>query len=128
MPAYDRSFNPPAAVADVTVFHPTTRTSATGRGKLDNGADLTVIPAAFVMDLGLNPKGRIWTRGFDSTYSHRPVFYVTLAIEGFEIPIIRCVATNRCPGGKKCSKSLCRHAGWKEPFLRNARSVDFCYY
>ena len=95
MPAYDRSFTPPAAVADVTVFHPTTKASTAVRGKLDTGADLTVIPAVLVRDLSLSPKGRVWTRGYDSTYSHRLVYYVRLLIEGFEIPIVRCVAANR---------------------------------
>lgn len=44
MPAYDFSLNPPAPIADVVVAHPTSGVSGVMRGKLDCGADITVIP------------------------------------------------------------------------------------
>ena len=45
MPVYDRAFNPPAPVADVTVANPVaTNKRFLLRGKLDTGADITVIP------------------------------------------------------------------------------------
>ena len=45
MPAFDRNFTPPAPVADVVVAHPVSSVrSGALRGKLDTGADLTVIP------------------------------------------------------------------------------------
>lgn len=70
MPAYDRSFNPPAPVAEVTILHPVVAARrSTLRGKLDTGADVTVIPQRVVTQLRLTPKGRIWTRGYDGTYS-----------------------------------------------------------
>ena len=58
MPAYDNSYNPPAPVADVVVAHPVrgARRSAL-RGKLDSGADITVIPERLVSQLGLMPRG-----------------------------------------------------------------------
>jgi predicted aspartyl protease len=95
MPAYDQSFTPPAAVAEIVVIHPTTAASATGRGKLDTGADLTVIPGSLVAQLNLSPKGRVWTRGYESTRSQRLVYYVRFEIEGFAVPIVRCIATDR---------------------------------
>lgn len=96
MPAYDRSFTPPAPVAEVTILHPvaTTRRS-TLPGKLDTGADVTVIPQQLIAQLRLTPKGRIWTRGYDGAYSQRPVFYVRMQIEGFVVASVRCIAIER---------------------------------
>lgn len=96
MPAYDRSFNPPAPVAEVTILHPvaTTRRSLLP-GKLDTGADVTVIPQQLVSQLRLTAKGRIWTRGYEGAYSQRPVFYVRMQIEGFVIASVRCIAIER---------------------------------
>jgi len=53
MPAYDTSFKPPAPVADVKGIHPTTGVeSSVLRGKLDTGADLSVIPDQLIGQLG----------------------------------------------------------------------------
>ncbi len=69
MPAYDTSFKPPAPIADVTLSHPVTGASAALRGKIDTGADITIIPNRLVTQLGLAPKGLVWTRSFDNTFS-----------------------------------------------------------
>jgi predicted aspartyl protease len=95
VPAYDSGFNPPAPIADVTVFHPTTGAQSTLRGKMDTGADISVLPESVVVQLGIGPKGHVWTRGFDGSYSRRPLYYVRLTVEGFNAPMVRCVATQR---------------------------------
>ena len=96
MPAYDRAFNPPAPVADVTVANPvTTNKRSNLRGKMDTGADITVIPERLVVPLGISPKGRVWTRGYDGTYVQRPVYYIRLTLEGFVLATVRCIAANR---------------------------------
>ncbi len=75
MPAYDASFNPPAPVANVTVSHPVTGVElAELGGKLDTGADVTVIPEQLAAQLNLSPKGHIWTHSYDGAYSQRPVY------------------------------------------------------
>lgn len=83
-------------MVDVTVVHPITGlSSGTLRAKLDSGADMTVIPERLVAELRMIPRGRVWTRGYDSTYSRRPVYYVRLTVEGFDLPAVRCVAADR---------------------------------
>lgn len=95
MPAYDFSLNPPAPIADVVIANMTSGASSAIRGKLDCGADITVIPENLATQLGINPKSHTWTKGYDGTYSLRPVYYVKLAIEGFDFASVRCIATNR---------------------------------
>jgi predicted aspartyl protease len=96
MPAYDPAFGPPAPVADVTVVHPTTGVNSGAlRGKLDSGADVTVIPQRLVAELGMTPRGRIWTRGYDGTYAQRLIYYVRLTVESFDLLTVRCIAADR---------------------------------
>ena len=96
MPAFDRSFTPPAPVADVVVAHPvSSATSGALRGKLDTGADLTVIPEGLVPQLALSARAHVWARGYDGTFSQRPVYYVRFSFEGHELPALRCIAADR---------------------------------
>lgn len=62
---------------------------------MDTGADVTVIPERLVVPLGISPKGRVWTRGYDGNYAQRPVYYIRLTLEGFVLATVRCVAANR---------------------------------
>jgi hypothetical protein len=70
MPAYDPAFSPPAPVADVTVVHPTTGVNSGAlRGKLDSGADVTVIPQRLVAELGMTP-GAVFGREAMTALTH----------------------------------------------------------
>lgn len=96
MRAYDRNFSPPAPIAEVSLLHPVTKvTSGPLQGKLDTGADISVIPEGFVSKLKLSAKAYLWARGYDGTFSHRPVYYVGLRIEGHELVAVRCIAADR---------------------------------
>jgi hypothetical protein len=96
VPAYDRTFSPPAPVADVILAHLATGARSDPlRGKLDSGADIVVIPEVLVETLGLSPHARAWARSYDGTYSQRHVYYTRLTIEGFELSGVRCIATDR---------------------------------
>lgn len=95
MPAYAAQFHPPAPVAAVVVAHFLTSHSVELTGKIDTGADLTVLPETLVQQLGLSPKGMVWTRGFDGTASRRAAYYVRLRVEGFNVPVVRCVTSAR---------------------------------
>ena len=95
MIAYDVSFEPPAPVVNVTVIHPVIDIkSEILRGKLDSGADVTVIPDWIITELQISPKGYIWVRSYDGSYFRRAFYYVTLLVEEFNLPFIRCITTN----------------------------------
>jgi predicted aspartyl protease len=96
VPAYDLSVHPPAPVAEVSIAHPVNDVvGGPLRGKLDTGADVTVIPERFVAQLGLRPRASVWVRSYDGAYSQCAVYYVRFFIEGHELPAVRCLATDR---------------------------------
>ncbi len=96
MPAFDRSFTPPAPVADVVIAHPVSSAeSGVLRGKLDTGADLTVIPETLIPLLALTAHAHLWARGYDGTFSQRPVYYQRLTLEGYDLPAIRRYARTK---------------------------------
>jgi predicted aspartyl protease len=96
VPAFDRQFDPPAAVAEVVISHPvSSANSGALRGKLDTGADLCVIPESLVPQLSLGVRSHLWARSFDGSYSVRPVYYVRFRIEGYEVAAVKCIAANR---------------------------------
>ena len=65
------------------------------RGKLDSGADITVIPEKFVAQPGLSANAFVWARSYDGSYSERAVYYVRCSIEGHELSAVRCLAADR---------------------------------
>jgi hypothetical protein len=96
VPAFDRQFEPPAPVADVIITHPvSSANSGVLRGKLDTGADLSVIPEFLVLQLSLGVRSHIWVRSFDGSFSQRPVYYVRFRFEGHDLPTMRCIAADR---------------------------------
>ena len=96
MPAYDRSYSPPAPVAAVTVIHPVTGlTSGALPGKLDTGAAMTVMPQQTAAQLTLSPHREVWARGYDGNYARRAVYFVRLVMEGHELGIVQCLAAHR---------------------------------
>ena len=58
VPAYDRAFNPPAPVADVTIANPVTSeiNVPAFAARWITGADITVIPERLVVPLGISPR------------------------------------------------------------------------
>jgi len=48
-----------------------------------------------IAELGLTPKGYVWARSFDGTFSRRPIYYAAMQVEGIELPAVRCIAADR---------------------------------
>lgn len=96
MLSYSAALSPPGPVASIRVIQPATGAeSGPLPGKLDTGADLTVLPDRVLAELRVPPWGRVWARSFDGSYSQRLVYYVCLRVEGFELPAIRCMGARR---------------------------------
>ena len=82
MPAYDRSlFDPPAPIAKVTIRHPNSGATISDVPMLlDTGADVTLLPQAFVEQLGISidPNEGYELKGFDGNLSIARVVEVDL--------------------------------------------------
>jgi hypothetical protein len=82
MPAYDgKLFNPPAPLASVTLRHPSSGAAVSGVPMLlDTGADISLLPQAFVEQLGVGIEGGggYELMGFDGNVSVAQVVEVDL--------------------------------------------------
>jgi gag-polyprotein putative aspartyl protease len=82
MPAYDSTlFDPPAPLARVTIRHPTSGATISDVPMLlDTGADVTLLPQAFVEQLGISsdPNEGYELKGFDGNVSIARVVEVDL--------------------------------------------------
>jgi predicted aspartyl protease len=93
---FDSTFKPPAPVAEVVVSHPVTHiTSDLLLGKLDTGADMTILPKSVIEVLGLESRSSIMARGFDGRVSRMSVYYVRLVVETYVLDGVRCIASER---------------------------------
>ena len=82
MPSYDSTlFDPPAPFAKVAIRHPTSVTTISDVPMLlDTGADVTLLPQAFVEQLGISgdPNEGYELKGFDGNVSVARVVKVDL--------------------------------------------------
>jgi len=96
MAHYDRSRRPPFPVAEVVVVNPDTGTGSQPlRGKLDTGADITVIPRRLLAELGLPVQAVLWPRLWEDSVVPAPLVHARLQLEGIELPLVYCLAADR---------------------------------
>jgi hypothetical protein len=96
MPRYDTRVQPPAPFVDVLILHPSDHEQTRGiRGKLDSGADISVIPEELADELHLIPAREIQTRGYDGTVRDIQSYFVAFEIEGYPIRLVEVVASRR---------------------------------
>ena len=93
---YNSTLDPPGPMVDVTI-QPIGRAEprCTLPGKLDTGADITVIPPSLVDDLQLIPKMPIVMTSYDGIETERTAYFVDLEIAGHKLESIEVVAAPR---------------------------------
>jgi predicted aspartyl protease len=93
---YDATLIPPGPMVDVTI-QPIGRAEprTTLPGKLDTGADITVIPPSLVNDLQLIPEMPIVMTSYDGIETRRVAYFVDLEIAGRKLESIEVVAAPR---------------------------------
>lgn len=83
----DYNFSPPAPVVLASLSNPNTGKTATDVPMLlDSGADVTVLPASVVAQLGATPVSMVETRVFDGTTFMSPVVHVDLRLGKSRFP------------------------------------------
>ena len=93
---YDTLFDPPCPVVEVSVCaHAAEEPSRVLPGKLDTGADITVIPPAVANELQLPPAGTVQLSGYDGIQVERPVYAIDLGIGDDRIEAILAVSAPR---------------------------------
>lgn len=93
---YDATLIPPCPMVEVTI-RPIRRANpwSTLPGKLDTGADITVIPPSLVDDLQLIPEMPIVMASYDGVETERTAYFVDLEIAGHKLESIEVVAAPR---------------------------------
>jgi len=64
-------------------------------GKIDSGADMTVIPESVVQELGLTPYSEMPVRGYEGSSVLKPTYLVNIIIEEYEFELLEVIASKR---------------------------------
>ena len=86
---------PPARVDDLETSNPATHLAERGRGKIDSGADISVIPQAWAAKLRLLPAGLFEVASFDGRTIEKPAYYVNISMNGFRFELVKVISSRR---------------------------------
>jgi hypothetical protein len=90
---YNTQVNPPAPFVLVTLRNPMTGEERTGvPAQFDTAADRSVLPAALVGALGLEPTGSGLFQGFDGPIARKPLYGVLLGVHTFPPRLVEVLA------------------------------------
>ena len=93
---YNRNFNPPAPVIELSISAPLSEASTSSTALIDSGADITVIPERIISQLKLRRVGFVPASGFGEDVVETAVHSAILSIEGILRPkIYRILGWNK---------------------------------
>lgn len=92
---YDRSESPPFPYVDINVSNPLEKHCVLGRGKIDTGASLTVVPIDLVGALNLRRVSEVVASGFDGSKLQYGVYVVDIKIGDILYKYIDVIAARR---------------------------------
>ena len=96
MPRYSADFDPPAPVLDFTAYCPVDHgRTASVRGELDSGAEISVLPQRLVDELHLMPRRVMIAQSYDGTQSQWATYMVDVEVEGYLVKDVEVIALPR---------------------------------
>ncbi len=97
MKTYDTSYDPPAAVLDITIVNPFLKGHPRigGRAVIDSGAFKSVIPQTLASQIGLLPVTEITTKGYDGREQKKPASIVNIVLDGHVFEYVEVLLINR---------------------------------
>jgi len=95
MDKYDIAYNPPAPIVEVKISKPFSTEFMTLKGKIDSGADKSVIPDGLREVMSLKPGKEMPLKGYDGRTTWKPTYYVTVLLKGFQFDFVDVLSSER---------------------------------
>ncbi|MCL4436034.1 MAG: aspartyl protease family protein [Thaumarchaeota archaeon] len=116
---YDNSYEPPALIVDVTIIHPTNKKKIFMKGKIDTGADGTVIPLDAAGKLGLIPASEVRYSDFLQHTGTLKTYFSNITLDNFRFEFVEVAAAPRRTAliGRDVLNQLNMHCNGKEQFF-----------
>ena len=95
MDRYDITFEPPAPIAEIKISKPFPLEFVPLKGKIDSGADKSVIPDALREIMDLKPGKEIIVKGYDGRITSKPTYYITVLLKEFRFDFIDVLSSDR---------------------------------
>ena len=86
------NYRPPAPVITVRVYRPYSDSFKEGLGKIDTGADITVIPDKWVEELSLRPAEIVSVKTFDGRTITKTVYFINLEFHKFNFELVKAIS------------------------------------
>ncbi|MBS7645986.1 MAG: retroviral-like aspartic protease family protein [Candidatus Bathyarchaeia archaeon] len=92
---YSFEYDPPAPALKVRIAKPFSDSYIEIQGKLDTGADMTVIPESVINGAGIIPAGRVRVSSFKGEEAVEYTYFVDLSLPGHEFHMVEVIGARR---------------------------------